>query len=132
MTFETPGRPSTPSLFADALSQMTVLFETEIRLVRTEISEKISFALKAVVALLVAAVLGLAGLFIILFGIVQVVIALGVVTWLAYFIGGIGIAGIGGVAALFGMRRLSAENLMPARSMDQLGKDATIVKEQVR
>ena len=132
MTFETPGRPSTPSLFADALSQMTVLFETEIRLVRTEISEKISFALKAVVALLVAAVLGLAGLFIILFGIVQVVIALGVVTWLAYFIVGIVIAAIGGVAALFGMRRLSAENLMPARSMDQLGKDATIVKEQVR
>ena len=127
MTFETPGRPSTPSLFADALSQMTVLFETEIRLVRTEISEKISFALKAVVALLVAAVLGLAGLFIVLIG-----IALGVVTWLAYFIVGIVIAAIGGVAALFGMRRLSAENLMPARSMDQLGKDATIVKEQVR
>ena len=54
MTYETPGRPSTPSLFADALSQMTVLFETEIRLVRTEVSEKISYAIKAVVALLVA------------------------------------------------------------------------------
>ena len=67
MTFETPGRPSTPSLFADALSQMTVLFETEIRLVRTEVSEKISYAIKAVIALLVAAVLALAGLFIILF-----------------------------------------------------------------
>lgn len=132
MTFETPGRPSTPSLFADALSQMTVLFETEIRLVRTEISEKISFALKAVIALLVAAVLALAGLFIILFGIVQVVIALGVVTWLAYFIVGVVIAGIGGLAALFGIRRLSADKLMPAKSMDQLGKDATIVKEQVR
>ena len=132
MTFETPGRPSTPSLFADALSQMTVLFETEIRLVRTEVSEKISFAIKAVIALLVAAVLGLAGLFIILFGIVQVVIALGVVTWLAYFIVGIVIAGLGGVAALFGIRRLSADKLMPSRSMDQLGKDATIVKEQVR
>ena len=132
MTFETPGRPSTPSLFADALSQMTVLFETEIRLVRTEISEKISFALKAVIALLVAAVLALAGLFIILFGIVQVVIALGVVTWLAYFIVGVVIAGIGGLAALFGIRRLSADNLMPAKSMDQLGKDATIVKEQVK
>ncbi|WP_237481764.1 phage holin family protein [Lichenibacterium dinghuense] len=132
MTFETPGRPSTPSLFADALSQMTVLFETEIRLVRTEISEKISFALKAVVALLVAAVLALAGLFIILFGIVQVVIAIGVVTWLAYFIVGVVIAGIGGVVALIGIRSLSTENLMPKRSMDQLGKDATIVKEQVK
>ncbi len=132
MTYETPGRPSTPSLFADALSQMTVLFETEIRLVRTEISEKISFAVKAVIALLVAAVLALAGLFIILFGIVQVVIALGVVAWLAYFIVGVVIAAIGGGAALFGINRLSAEKLMPKRSMDQLGKDATIVKEQVK
>ena len=132
MTYETPGRPSTPSLFADALSQMTVLFETEIRLVRTEISEKISFALKAVIALLVAAVLALAGLFIILFGIVQVVIALGVVAWLAYFIVGVVIAAIGGGAALFGIKRLSADNLIPKRSMDQLGKDATIVKEQVK
>ena len=132
MTFETPGRPSTPSLFADALSQMTVLFETEIRLVRTEVSEKISYAIKAVIALLVAAVLALAGLFIILFGIVQVVIALGVVAWLAYFIVGIVIAGIGGLVALFGIRRLSADNLMPKQSIDQLGKDATIAKEQVK
>ena len=132
MTFETPGRPSTPSLFADALSQMTVLFETEIRLVRTEVSEKISYAIKAVIALLVAAVLALAGLFIILFGNVQVVIALGVVAWLAYFIVGIVIAGIGGLVALFGIKRLSADNLMPKQSLDQLGKDATIAKEQVK
>ena len=132
MAVEPPGRPSTPSLFADALSQMTVLFETEIRLVRTEISEKISFALKAVIALLVAAVLMLAGLFIILFGIVQLVIYFGVVAWLAYFIVGVVIAGIGGLALLFGMNRLSADNLMPKQSMDQLGKDAHIVKEQVK
>ena len=132
MTIETSGRPSTPSLFADALSQMTALFETEIRLVRTEISEKISFALKAVVALLVAVVLLLAGLFVILFGLVQVLIALGVFAWLAYFIVGIVIAGIGGIAAFFGLNRLQTEKLMPNRSIDQLGKDAVIVKEQVR
>ena len=132
MSIEPPGRPSTPSLFADALSQMTVLFETEIRLVRTELSEKISFALKAVIALLVAAVLMLAGLFIILFGLVQLLIFFGLFAWLSFFIVGVVIAGIGGVALLFGMNRLSADNLMPKRSMDQLGKDAHIVKEQVK
>ena len=81
MTIETPTRPSTPSLFADALAQMTHLFETEIRLVKTEISEKISAAVKAIVVILVAAVLLLAALFIILFGIVQLVIFFGVVAW---------------------------------------------------
>lgn len=132
MSFETPGRPSTPSLFADALSQMTTLFETEIRLVRTEISEKISAAIRAVVFLLVAAVLMLVGLFIILFGIVQLVIYLGVVPWLAYFLVGGVLAVIGAVVLYVALNRLSADNLMPKRSMDQLGKDATIVKEQVK
>ncbi len=132
MSIETPGRPSTPSLFADALSQMTTLFETEIRLVRTEISEKISAAIRAVVFLLVAAVLLLAGLFIILFGIVQLVIYFGVVPWLAYFLVGGVLAVIGAIVLYLALNRLSTDNLMPKRSMDQLGKDATIVKEQVK
>jgi len=54
MTNEATGRPSTPALFADALSQMTSLFETEIRLVRTELSEKISTAFRAIAVLLAA------------------------------------------------------------------------------
>jgi uncharacterized membrane protein YqjE len=132
MNVDTSGRPSTPSLFADALAQMTSLFETEIRLVRTEVSEKISAALNAVIVLLVAAVLLLAALFIILFGIVQLVIYFGVVAWGAYFIVGIAIAVIGAIALYIALNRLSTDNLMPKRSMKQLGKDADIVKEQVR
>ena len=131
MNIDTPGRPSTPSLFADALSQMTTLFETEIRLVRTEVSEKISMAINAVIVLLVAAVLMLAGLFIILFGIVELVIAFGVVAWGAYFIVGGVILVIGALALYVALKRLSTDNLMPRRSMSQLGKDADIVKEQV-
>ncbi|RYB06953.1 phage holin family protein [Lichenibacterium ramalinae] len=132
MTVEPQGRPSTPSLFADALSQMTTLFETEIRLVRTEISEKLSLAIKAVIVLLVAAVLMLAGLFIILFGLVQLVIYLGVIYWLAYFVVGGAIAVIGAIALYVALNRLSTDNLMPKQSIDQLGKDAGVVKEQVK
>ncbi len=132
MTIETPTRPSTPSLFADALAQMTHLFETEIRLVKTEISEKISAAVKAIVVLLVAAVLLLAALFIILFGIVQLVIFFGVVAWGAYFIVGGCIAIVGAIALFVALNQLSADNLTPKRSLNQLGKDAEIVKEQVK
>ena len=39
---------------------------------------------------------------------------------------------IGAVVLYVALNRLSADNLMPKRSMDQLGKDATIVKEQVK
>ena len=132
MTVETQGRPSTPSLFADALSQMTSLFETEFRLVRTEISEKISQAIRAVIVLLVAAVLLLAALFIILFGLVQLVIYFGVIPWLAYFIVGGVIAVVGAIALYVALNRLSTDNLVPRQTIDQLGKDAGVVKEQVK
>ena len=132
MTVEPQGRPSTPSLFADALSQMTTLFETEIRLVRTELSEKISLAINAVIILLVAAVLLIVGLFIILFGIVELVIFFGVVAWLAYFIVGGVFALIGVIALVVALKRLSADKLIPKRAIDQLGKDAVVVKEQVQ
>ena len=132
MTTENGGRPSTPALFADALAQMTSLFETEIRLVRTELSEKISAAVRAVVIIAVAAILLIVGLFILLFGVVQLVIFFGIVAWLAYFIvGGVFIV-VGGLALFIALRRLSAGNLMPKRSLSQLGKDAHVVKEQVQ
>lgn len=132
MTNEATGRPSTPALFADALSQMTSLFETEIRLVRTELSEKISMAFRAIAVLLVSAVLMLAALFIILVGIVQLLIAFGMPPWGAYFLVGLVIAVIGGISLYFALKNLSADNLMPRRTMTQLGKDAEVVKEQIR
>lgn len=132
MTIEPNGRPSTPALFADALDQMMRLFETEIRLVRTELSEKISSALRAVIVIAVAAVLLLVGLFIVLFGIVQLLIAFGVVAWLAYFLVGGALVVIGVIALLVALRRLSADHLKPKRTLSQLGKDADVVKEQVK
>lgn len=132
MTNDATGRPSTPALFADALSQMTSLFETELRLVRTELGEKISAALRAIAILLVAAVLMLAALFIILIGVVELLIYFGMPAWGAYFLVGVVIAAIGGVAIYFALNSLSADNLMPRRSLTQFSKDAEIVKEQVR
>ena len=123
MTVEPQGRPSTPALFADALSQMTTLFETEIRLVRTELSEKISLAVNAVI---------IVGLFIILFGIVELVIFFGVAAWLAYFIVGGVFALVGVIALVIALKRFSADKLMPKKAIDQLGKDAVVVKEQVK
>ncbi len=130
MTIDPIGRPSTPSLVADALSQMTTLFETEIRLVRTEVSEKISAALRAVVVMLVAAVLLLAALVLLLIGVVNLLIALGIAPYLAYFIVGVVIAVGGGIAIYLALGTFS--NLTPQRTLSQLGKDADIVKDQVR
>ena len=52
--------------------------------------------------------------------------------WAAYFIVGVAIAVIGGIALYVALNKLSSDNLMPKRSLNQLGKDADIVKEQVK
>jgi len=54
------------------------------------------------------------------------------VAWGAYFIVGVVIAVVGAIALYIALNRLSTDNLMPKRSMNQLGKDADIVKEQVK
>ena len=132
MSTEAAGRPSTPALFADALAQMTKLFETELRLLRTEIGEKIHAAVMAIVVIAVAAVLLLAALFLVLIGCVELIITFGFQSWVAYFMVGAVIAIIGVAALLLALRNLSADKLKPSRSIAQLGKDADIVKEQVR
>ena len=131
MTDDVTGRPSTPSLFADALSQMTTLFETEIRLVRSEIGEKITKAVIALAVMVVSALLLIVALILLLAGVVQLLIAFGWRPWAANFLVGGVIAVVGVVAVLIAKRGLSAEALAPNRSVTQLGKDVRVVKEQV-
>lgn len=132
MTDDAKSRASTPSLFADALSQMTVLFETEIRLVRSEISEKITQAVTAVAVLVVSAVLLLAALILLLQGLVDTLIYFGWQAFAADFTVGVVIAIIGGIAVMMALKGLSAKNLTPSRTINQFGKDAKVVKEQIR
>lgn len=132
MTHDATGRPSTPSLFADALTQITILFETELRLAKTEIGEKISIAVNAIVVMLVAAVLLLAALFLVLVGFVELLVTYGLLPWQAYFSVGIGIAVCAAIAIAIGLRKLSVDRMMPQRTLSQIGKDVTVVKEQVQ
>ncbi len=126
------GGPSTPALVADALHQMATLFEAEIRLVRTELSEKITSAVRAVVVLLVSAVL-LPGRPVPPAGRLRRtpggVRASALAAYMAVG-GGLGLIGL--VALFFALRGLSAENLTPKRVMTQFAKDAEVVKEQVK
>lgn len=131
MINETTGRASTASLFADALTHLSRLVETEIRLVKTEIGEKISMAVKAVATLIVAAVLLIAALILILQGVVEVLIYFGLQPFLASFIVGALVAIAGGLAIWIALRSLSVENLKPNRAINQIGKDALVIKDQV-
>ena len=132
MSDNTIHRPSTPSLLADALSQITTLFETEIRLVRSEISEKITVAITSIAVLVAAAVLMVAALIFLLQGLVELLIFYGWKPFAADFLVGVIIAVIAIAAVLMAKKGLSASTLAPSRSMHQIGKDAHLVKEQVK
>jgi uncharacterized membrane protein YqjE len=125
------GRPSTPSLIADAMAQMARLVETEVRLVRTELSEKISQALYALAIIAVSAVLLLAAIILLLIGVVHLLIYFGLQAFVSYFIVGVLAAVIGGIAVYVAISRLKPSGLAPNRSISQIGKDAQVIKEQV-
>lgn len=131
MSVDTSGRPSTPGLVADAIAQLTRLVETEIRLVRTELGEKISAAVRAVVMLVVSAVLLVAALVLILQGLVYLLVYFGMQPFIAAFIVGIVVAAIAGIVVYIALQRLSADNLKPKRTMTQISRDATAIKDQV-
>lgn len=128
---DTTGRPSTSSLVADAISHLSKLIETEIRLVKTEMSEKISAAVRAVVILVASAILLVAALFLLLQGVVDLLVYFGMQPFAAAFVVGIVIALIGGIAIWIALRSLTAEQMAPKRTFNQLGKDATVIKDQV-
>lgn len=132
MTDNATGRPSTPSLFADALSQMTTLFETEIRLLRREVGEKITQAVSSLAVLVISAVLLIAALILLLQGVVDLLIFYGWKPFAADFLVGVVILAIGGLAVFLALKGLSAANLAPSRTIGQFGKDATVIKEQVK
>lgn len=128
---ELTGRPSTSGLIADAMGQMARLVESEVRLVRTEIGEKVSAAVRAVAIIAVSAVVLLAAVFLILVGIVHLVIYLGLQPFVAYFaVGGVA-AVIGGLAVYIALRQLRPSGLAPRRSINQISKDAQAIKEQM-
>ncbi|WP_182086631.1 phage holin family protein [Aureimonas sp. ME7] len=125
-----PSR-SVPDLLGDLLRETTELFRTEGRLIRAEISEKItqvqigggSIAAGAICLLVALIVLAQA-----------LVIALAHVVgagWSALIVG-ILVAVVGVLLLAKGKKDLEVVNLAPDRTLDQLQKDGRLVKEQTR
>jgi protein-S-isoprenylcysteine O-methyltransferase Ste14 len=124
--------PSTPQLFIEAMAQLAALFRTEIRLVRTELSEKAAKAVSAVGMVAGACVLLLVALIILLEGAVAWLVAEGLPAYWAAVAVGLPV-GLIGIALLLGaMRALKAATFVPDRALEQVSKDVAVAKEVVR
>jgi len=124
--------PSIPSLLSDVLTQIADLIRAELRLAKTEMSEKLSGAVASGGSLAVGAVLLLAALFLFLQGVVALLVTLGMHPTLAVFIVAIVTGILGYVVLRKGITGLTASNVTPQRTLHSLEKDAAVAKEQVR
>ncbi len=123
---------SIPDLLSSALSQVADLVRAEIRLAKTEMSEKVSDVAAGGAYIAVGGVLLLAALIIFLQGIVSLLVLLGLHPTLSIFLVAIVTAIIGYVVLRKGMSNMSARNMVPDRTVRSLEKDAAVAREQVR
>ena len=127
----TPRRSGVVTLFTAAIAQSADLVQTEFRLARAEVSEKLA-ALRVGLALMaVGAIFLIVALGMLLQALVSVLIASGMSPPAAILLVAGGAAVIGLVLFLMGQKRLSPEELVPDRTLTSLSRDGRMMKETV-
>ncbi|KTQ90080.1 membrane protein [Aureimonas ureilytica] len=131
MSVEPRETRSVPDLLADVLREATELFRTEGRLIRAELSDKLSQMQLAGGSLVAGAICLLVSLIILAGALVTAIAKYMDPAWAALLVGVI-IAVIGVVLLAAGKKSLEAVNLAPERTLGQLQKDGQLAKEQTR
>jgi hypothetical protein len=123
---------SIPELLSNAITQVARLVRDEIQLARAEISTNISLAAVGIALLGASAVIMVAALVVLLLAFAAWLSQLGLSTPVSNLIAGALAAVISGVCAWLGLNRLRPENLAPKRTLEQLQRDASVIKEHAK
>jgi hypothetical protein len=119
-----------PRVLADVVGDLADLVQKEMRLAKTEISEKLSAKLRAGTWLGVAGGLGAIAAMLVIQGIVFGIATLGIALHWSCLIVAAALAVAGGVAYAKGMSD-AREDLTPTRTIRQVKKDIATAKEQL-
>ena len=130
MTTREKQRPIT-SLLTHVVSEVAYLLQTEIRLAKAELSEKVSNAATGAGLVGGGAVLLLAGLIVLLFGVAQWLAIAGMPVQWAFMLVGFVVLAVGAGFAMYGLRSFKSSELMPNRTIEQVRADFSVVKDQV-
>jgi len=125
-----PGR-SLPDIFSDLIAQFTRLLQKEGQLERAEVSENIGKAATGLGFVIGGAVLLIPALVVLLDAAVAAITERGHLApyWSALIVGG-AVLIIGLLLLAFGASRLRPSNMIPARTIQQLQRDASVAKSQ--
>ena len=119
------------NLFADVIGDTVHLFQTEIRLIRAEINEKIARLANGGTLVGAGALAAIAAVFLLLQDIVRWLAVAGLPDQWGYLLVGIVVAAIAAALLMAGVNRIKSTNLVPDRTLDQLKADVATVKEHV-
>jgi uncharacterized membrane protein YqjE len=119
------------TLLTAAFSQSADLVQTEFRLARAEVSEKLAALRIGLMMMVLGAIFLIAALGMVLQALVSVLIAAGMSSPAAILIVAGGATVIGLVLFLTGQKRLSPDELIPDRTLTSLTRDGRMMKESV-
>jgi len=118
-------------LFAELSRESTTLVRQEIALAKAEMTQKATRVGKDVGFLLAGAAVLYAG-FLGLLAALILVLNVWLPSWLAAFVVGLVVAGVGGFLVQKGRSALTQEDLAPRQTMETLKEDVEWAKEQTR
>jgi hypothetical protein len=121
---------SVAELAGGLAGDMQDLVRGEIALARAEVDQKLHGLILGLVSVLGGALVGFAGLVVLLEGIAAA-LALRLPAWAAMLIVGVVIVLAGGLFAYAGIRKLSLKTLTPERTIASLEKDGRVIKEHI-
>jgi uncharacterized membrane protein YqjE len=123
---------STIGLFTDALSQIALLFQTEMRLVRAELSEKLNQVVGHAAMVGAGLVFVLAALIFLLQSVVSWLEVAGLPDEWGYLLVGLVVGGIGAALLAKGINALKETSVVPDRAVNQVRADLATVKEHIQ
>jgi uncharacterized membrane protein YqjE len=119
------------ALASDAVGQAANLVQLEFRLARTELVERVKVMGAGAALALAGAVFAAAGLVLLLQALVIALVAAGMPAVYATLIVAVGCIVVAAILVAIGRKQLSADQLAPERTLDQLARDKNMVKEKL-
>ena len=120
------------NLLTDLVGDVVHLFQTEIRLIRVEINERLGKLANGGVLIAVGAIASLGAMFLLLQAIVSWLAIAGLPDQWGYLLVGLALAGVAAAVLMKGINNLKATSLVPDRTLEQLRADMATVKEHVK
>jgi uncharacterized membrane protein YqjE len=118
--------------FGDLFGDLADLFGKELRLAQSELKHGLANLTQAAVMFVGAGVIALFAVLLLLVGVVHLIASFGLPLHWSYMLVAVVLLVIAGIIFYVGRAKASADNLIPRRTLVQLGETARTLKEQIR